>query len=175
MGLSIFLLLSPLSISPLSPLPLSLSLLHFYLLLITLLGNSRERGKAMKLQPLKCYFHAPWENKLHELSQWTDTRDVIQVQMQRLACIDFTSEISTHIMQCTHIKYIQREINACKGTMLATYTGVHNTTCKYTEVPHCHPHTHTYTDTEEFAIKYYTQLVCTQVHSEAHTPRSTEK
>lgn len=94
--------------------------------------------------------------------------------MQRLARIDSTSEISIHMMHCTHIKYIQREINACKGIMM---TGMHNTNnkhiCKYTEVPHCHPHTDTHTDIEEFVVRYYTQLVCAQVHSEAHTPRRT--
>lgn len=49
-------------------------------------------------------------------------------EMQRLACINSTSEISIHIMHCTYRKHIQREINACKGMMAATYTGVHDTT-----------------------------------------------
>lgn len=70
----------------------------------------------------------------------------ILYKSKRLACINSTSEISIHIMHCTHRKYIQREINASKGMMMVTYTGMHNTTINI------------YVNTQRFLIAVHTHI-----------------
>lgn len=67
-------------------------------------------------------------------------------ETQRLACVNSTSEVSIYIMHCTHRKYIQREINACKGTMTGTYTGVHDPTINI------------YVNTQRFLIAVHTHI-----------------
>lgn len=96
--------------------------------------------------------------------------------MQSLACIDFTSEISIHIIHCTHIKYIQREINACKRTMLATYSGVHNTTCntqRFLIAIHTHIHTQIQKNLQLGTIRSWCVHRCIQKHTppEGHGSR----